>query len=148
MRDNIASFGGDPDRITIAGESAGGHNVVALLASPLAAGLFHRALVQSGSFDSISVAEAEGTAGDSANPSRQISQALGAVTSEELRGVSLTDLFATLTYESGFVGVPRMIEDGVVLPTEPLRAATGCPMPIATQARSRRPGSSSRTHQE
>ncbi|MEZ5572562.1 MAG: carboxylesterase family protein [Halioglobus sp.] len=46
---NIANFGGDPDNVTIFGESAGGRNVFALLASPLAKGLFHRAISQSGS---------------------------------------------------------------------------------------------------
>jgi para-nitrobenzyl esterase len=45
---NIASFGGDPDRITIFGESGGGGKVIGLLASPLAKGLFHRAICESG----------------------------------------------------------------------------------------------------
>ena len=42
VRDNIASFGGDPGNVTIAGESAGGINVYSMLASPLADGLFHK----------------------------------------------------------------------------------------------------------
>ena len=47
---NIARFGGDPDKVTIFGESAGGLDVHTHLASPLAAGLFHRAIIESGAY--------------------------------------------------------------------------------------------------
>ncbi|HEY7350081.1 MAG TPA: carboxylesterase/lipase family protein [Ktedonobacterales bacterium] len=48
VRDNIAAFGGDPGNVTIFGESGGGAKVSVLMAMPAAAGLFHRAIVQSG----------------------------------------------------------------------------------------------------
>ncbi|MEH0108252.1 carboxylesterase family protein [Tersicoccus sp. MR15.9] len=48
VRDNIEAFGGDPDNVTVGGESGGGIAVACLLTSPLAAGLFHRATIQSG----------------------------------------------------------------------------------------------------
>ena len=51
VKDNIAGFGGDPDNITIFGESAGGHSVFSLIASPLARGLFQKAIVESGGVD-------------------------------------------------------------------------------------------------
>ena len=50
VRDNIATFGGDPGCVTIFGQSGGGGKVIALMAMPAAKGLFHRAIVQSGPF--------------------------------------------------------------------------------------------------
>ena len=47
VRDNIAGFGGDPDNVTIFGESAGGASIYSLLATPLAKGLFHKAISES-----------------------------------------------------------------------------------------------------
>src|SRR5699024_5088139 len=48
VKDNIAAFGGDPDNITIAGESAGGTAVYALLTAPTAKGTFNKAIAMSG----------------------------------------------------------------------------------------------------
>ena len=48
IKDNIEAFGGDPDRITICGESAGGASVINMLACPDARGLFSQAIVESG----------------------------------------------------------------------------------------------------
>ena len=50
VQHNIAVFGGDPSNVTIFGESAGGHSVYCNLASPTAAGLFSRAIAESGSY--------------------------------------------------------------------------------------------------
>ena len=59
IRENISQFGGDINNVTIYGESAGGHNVAALYASPLASGLFHKAIVQSGIVSHSKTEEAE-----------------------------------------------------------------------------------------
>lgn len=48
VQDNIRSFGGNPDNVTVAGESAGAYNIICLLTSPPAKNLFHRAISQSG----------------------------------------------------------------------------------------------------
>ena len=64
VKSNIGAFGGNPQNVTIAGESAGGMSVCAQLASPLAAGLFQRAIIQSGLCESpgnaVTSREAEG----------------------------------------------------------------------------------------
>jgi para-nitrobenzyl esterase len=71
----------------------------------------------------VSVAKAEGTEGELANPSNEIAEKLNAATAEALRAVSVEELFAAYPYEGGFLDVPRVIEDGVVLPASPLREA-------------------------
>ncbi len=66
VRDNIESFGGDPDNVTIFGESAGAFSVCSHLASPKSVGLFHKAIMQSGSCErpwpTLAAAEAQGDA--------------------------------------------------------------------------------------
>src|SRR5205814_6159881 len=48
VRDNIAGFGGDPNLVTIFGQSGGGRKVATLMSMPGAKGLFHRAIIESG----------------------------------------------------------------------------------------------------
>jgi para-nitrobenzyl esterase len=67
VKKNIAQFGGDPSNVTIFGESAGGMSVGMLVASPMARGLFHRAISESGgavapSLGSLKTAEEQGKA--------------------------------------------------------------------------------------
>ena len=69
---NVAHFGGDAGNVTIFGESAGGWNVVAMMVSPLAAGLYHGAIVQSGGLRMAPAAEAEEYGASDATSSRQL----------------------------------------------------------------------------
>tara|TARA_B100001971_G_scaffold56864_1_gene51876 strand:+ start:1409 stop:3226 length:1818 start_codon:yes stop_codon:yes gene_type:complete len=66
VQNNISSFGGDPGNVTIYGESAGGFNVLTMMASPLAEGLFHRAIVQSGGLTIVPVVQGENYVDDEA----------------------------------------------------------------------------------
>ena len=58
VKENIILFGGDPDNVTIFGESAGGHNVFSLLVTDKSKGLFHKAISMSGYTTSISPKDA------------------------------------------------------------------------------------------
>ncbi|GGE42553.1 para-nitrobenzyl esterase [Marinicauda pacifica] len=120
---NISAFGGDEDRVTIFGESAGGYDVAGLLVSPPARGLFHRAIIQSGGLDTVALEAAEQGGEAIVNPSREAAaEFAGGQTAEALRSASLEEIFAT--YHEGFafgVELPRMIADGVTLPAEGIR---------------------------
>ncbi len=59
INENIHHFGGDPENVTVFGESAGGHNSAAIFASPLAQGLFHKVIVESGIMSVSSIEAAE-----------------------------------------------------------------------------------------
>jgi para-nitrobenzyl esterase len=129
IRDEISAFGGDPNLITIFGESAGGQNVAALLASPRARGLFHRAIVQSGSFDSTPLAEAEGLDSNARSDSGTAVAARlladGNITGQALRDIPLEAIFAAYDTSRGAFDPPRVIADGIVLPAAGIEAVLG-----------------------
>lgn len=72
VQTNISSFDGDPNNVTIFGESAGGFNVLSLMVSPLAKGIYHKAIVQSGGMTLIPPTVAENYYDDS-NPGHSLS---------------------------------------------------------------------------
>jgi para-nitrobenzyl esterase len=125
VQGQIASFGGDPGTVTIFGESAGGTNVAALMASPLATGLFHRAIMQSGSASSVPREVAEGVLGEAPNPSMVIAEELAGAspTAAALRAIDLQDIYAAYTGPGGRIDLPTVIADGVSLPEAGTMAA-------------------------
>ncbi|WP_373987674.1 carboxylesterase/lipase family protein [Duganella sp. BuS-21] len=115
IQKNIARFGGDPARVTISGQSAGAASVGTLLASPLAKGLFQRAVLMSGagvSNQAPSLAESEKTG-------LEVQKAVGAASLDEMRQLPADRVFAVQRDfqfgESGSVTVKPNI-DGYVLP--------------------------------
>ena len=64
VQENVGAFGGDPNNVTIFGESAGGFNVMSMMVSPLAKGLYHKAIVQSGGMRLVSMSKAQNYAAE------------------------------------------------------------------------------------
>ncbi|MBF6482580.1 carboxylesterase/lipase family protein [Nocardia otitidiscaviarum] len=128
VRRNIAAFGGDPDNVTIFGESAGAHAVLSLFATPAAEGLFHRGISQSppaawaASPDDAKLFARRCVEGLGAGP-EEASRALISAGANDIRRAVDRAVATVLREQPGlFPAVPMV--DGDFLPRSPLDALT------------------------
>ena len=142
-QENIAKFGGDPNNVTIFGESAGGHNVLSLLVSKEAKGLFHKAISQSGYTTTYSTEEAY----KPKNPSSTSAASSSSIFSSLLKSIEYPKLenkinieeqrkilkeadpynFFLLYQDKNIRSIPLITEDGITMPLEGMKAALGNP---------------------
>ncbi len=135
---NIILFGGDPNNITIFGESAGGHNVFSLLVSQQASGLFHKAISMSGYTTSISLNDAFMQSKQSSTSAytsseiikkviQDIPNAKEAYSDKEIRNLLLNlsteDFFKHYAYRKPYEEIPLLTSDNIVIPEMGLRSA-------------------------
>jgi para-nitrobenzyl esterase len=131
IQENIGAFGGDNANVTVAGESAGGINILALLQSPRSEGLFHKAIIRSGGIMQSTIAE-----GDKASEmvlrkllkrDKHKPEEINAIfdtwsdteTAAYLRSVKAADILRCFEPRSfGMISLPLLFRDGTVLPAE------------------------------
>ncbi|MDA9027213.1 carboxylesterase family protein [Gammaproteobacteria bacterium] len=153
VKRNISRFGGNPQNVTIFGESAGGHNVLTLLASPASNGLFHKAISQSGYTSSFTVIEASGSESDGKHLNALSSDAVLSQHNPSsyqkiknlylnnpkknkdqfqryLRSIDGKELLLTykLIADKTFDRIPLSTRDGLVIPLEGIQAGLADPV--------------------
>ena len=138
VKRNITHFGGDPNNVTVFGESAGGHNVLSLLVSNKSKGLFHKAISMSGYTTSISPQDAYKQNKKSSTSSytsseiikkiiRDRDEAKETYSNKEIRDILLNlttkDFFKHYAHRKTYEEIPLLTSDNVVIPQIGLREA-------------------------
>jgi para-nitrobenzyl esterase len=112
VRANIEAFGGDPQNVTVFGQSAGAASIATLVASPLADGLFQRAISQSGTWMGLGPSNSMRTRASAEEAGVGQAEATGASTARELRALAADDVVRHLRSAG-------VIVDGWVIPEDP-----------------------------
>ena len=137
---NISAFGGDPSNVTIFGESAGGHNVLSLLVSKKAKGLFHKAISMSGYTTTVTLEDAFNPKIESSTSnysSKKIVQEIFKKFNEKdisvtqsdnktrqmLHEISTEDFFSIYSQRETYDEIPLLTADGIVIPKIGLKNA-------------------------
>jgi len=129
IQENIKAFGGDPHNVTITGESAGAHNVMNMVISPLGQGLFDQAMSESGGMVTVPTSSARLSANDyieklirykegvdaATARDRRMAMEAGGTLTDYLTGTAAGDFFLALL-KYGSVPTFPAIEDGTVMP--------------------------------
>ena len=137
VKSNISLFGGDPDNVTIFGESAGGHNVLSLLVSKKAKGLFHKAISQSGYTTSISPEKAYSQSKSSPTSEHtswkivnKVLDKAGLKSQNDLSNIEIRKILKELDARDFFINysdrpsyqeIPLLTSDGIVIPMDGLK---------------------------
>ena len=133
VKNNINSFGGDSSNVTIFGESAGGHNVLSLLVSHKAKGLFHKAISMSGYTTSISTIDAYSPSKESSTSKFSSQNVVNQIIKrkekqlnhikdnhekirEMLLNIPAEEFFQIYTERKPYEEIPLLTSDGVVIP--------------------------------
>ena len=132
VKQNISLFGGDPNNITIFGESAGGHNVLSLLVTKQAKGLFHKANSQSGYTTSFSKTEAFKQINKSSTSEHTSWEVVNKIIKDKsldiiqkgnyayirdiLKNMPAKDFFKYYSERSSYENLPLLTGDGIVIP--------------------------------
>ncbi len=140
VNENIEKFGGNPNNVTVFGESAGGHNVLSLLASKKAKGLFHKAISMSGYTTSISLQDAHKPLNKSVTSRYSSEQVVKNLIDnhktfknikindyeqirEALLDISSEDFFKIYAERESYEELPLLTADGIVIPLIGLKDA-------------------------